>query len=216
MIRALGVLVLGLLVAAPVLADVPPPKGQKRVPLDHKIETEKEYPDYAFFTVTGGEKVTAVKLDPKNPLVIAGAGRGGRFRLCTLAAVPKDAEKKYGSEKEFHAAIAAGKVEGLIRAKGSFDSFTVVKDADKRTTVTDEYKLEKIDAKEGIVLAAKKDGGAKDPPEEESDESGDGTATAFAPRGPLWVVGMAASAAVLLAGLWLVTRCRSHRAAISD
>jgi len=38
--RALGVLTLGLMavaLATPVRADVPPPKGSKRVTLDHKI-----------------------------------------------------------------------------------------------------------------------------------------------------------------------------------
>src|SRR4051812_32315304 len=87
--RVLAVVALGgLLVAGAARADVAPPAGLKRVALDHKIETDKEYPEHTFFTVTGFDKVEAARLDPKNPLVIAGAGRGGRYRSCTLVAVP--------------------------------------------------------------------------------------------------------------------------------
>jgi hypothetical protein len=221
--RTVAVLVLGLLAAAVVRADVAPPKGLKRVTLDHKITTEKEYPDYIFFTIIGGgragpggknplggaEGVTQVKLDPKTPIVIPGAGRGaGIGRQGYLVAAPKDAGKSYGSEKEFLAAIRAGKVEGMIRAKTLLDSQATVKDTDTRTTVVQEYKLEKIDPKDGMVLTRvkegepeKKDGGKQE--EEELDP-----ATAFAPRGGVWVAGLSASLAVVLAGLWVVRRNR--------
>ena len=52
MTRLVGVLALGLLVAGAVRADVPPPKGLKRVVLDNKITTEKDFPDLAFFLVS--------------------------------------------------------------------------------------------------------------------------------------------------------------------
>lgn len=221
--RTVAVLVLGLLVAAVARADVAPPKGMKRVTLDHKITTEKEFPDYIFFTVIGGgragfggknplgaaEGVTQVKLDPKTPIVIPGASRNpGIGRQGHLVATPKDAAKAYGSEKEFLAAVRNGKVEGMIRAKTLLDSITVVKDTDTRTTVVQEYKLEKIDAKDGMVLtrvkegeAEKKDGGKQE--EEELDPQ-----TAFAPRGGVWVAGLSASLAVILGGLWVVRRNR--------
>jgi hypothetical protein len=82
-----------------------------------------------------------------------------------------------------------------------------VKDTDTRTTVVQEYKLEKLDPKDGMVLtrvkegeAEKKDGGKQ---EEELDP-----ATAFAPRGGVWVAGLSASLAVILGGLWVVRRNR--------
>src|SRR5438094_10667396 len=106
--RLLAALVVGLLTASVLVADVPPPPGFKRVTIDHKITTEKDYADYAFFTVIGKDKVTAVKLDTKTPVEILAKDRGGRFLGCTLVAVPKDAAKKYDSEKDFLAAIAAG------------------------------------------------------------------------------------------------------------
>jgi hypothetical protein len=228
--RTLGVLILGLLVVSIARADVPPPKGSKRVTLDNKITTEKEYPDYIFFTVIGGggkaggfkgdgnaaamaKGVTQVKFDPKTPIVIPGAGRSaGIGRQGHLTAVPKDAEKGYGSKDEFYAAIRAVKVEGQVRAKTNLDAITVVKDTDTRTTVVQEYKVEKVDPKDGIVLKWIKDGDAKDKQEETADETpGEPGVTAYTPRGGLWVAGMIASLGVLLAGLWLVTRCRSHR-----
>ena len=57
--RLLGVLVLGLLVAGVAHADIAPPKGQKRVVLDNKITVEKEFSDYAFFLVSGRDKIEA-------------------------------------------------------------------------------------------------------------------------------------------------------------
>jgi len=200
---------LGLLAASSANADIPPPKGLKRVQLDQKITTEKDITDYSLFTVVGGEKVEAVKLDAKTPLVISGAGRGGRFAFAQLVAVPTDSAKKYGTEKEFFAAIASGKVEGLVKAKNGFGAFTTVKDTDTRKVVVEEYTFEKIDAKEGIVLksAAKEKEPEKKSDPQESDEPGT-DATAFAPRGGVWVAGLALTAALVMGGLWLSGRNR--------
>jgi hypothetical protein len=220
---AFGVL---LVVAGVASADVAPPKGLKRVTLDNKITTDKEYPDYEFFTVIGrggvgkggfgkakgGDGVTAVKLDPKTPIEIKGAGRGaGIGRLGYLVAVPKDSGKKYASEGEFHQAIRDGKVEGLVRAKTQLDALTTIKDTDTRTTVTREYKLEKIDPKEGIVLTAvKPDGDKATPPKGEEGE--EGLAAGYAPQGGGWVAGVAATGAVVLFGLWFARRGRRELA----
>ncbi|MBA4063903.1 MAG: hypothetical protein C0501_09360 [Isosphaera sp.] len=195
--------VTGLVLAGTAAADIAPPKGLKRVVLDNTITTEKEYPDLAFFLVSGGDKVEPVKLDPKTPLVIAGEGRGGRFRFVTLQAVPKDAAKAYPTEKEFHAAVAAGKVEGQVGGKGGFGALTEVKDTDPRKVVTREWKVEKIDAKNGIVVTAAPDGTKKEPAPPKEDEE-----AVSAPRGGVWVAGLAAAAAVALTGLWLAGRRR--------
>jgi len=227
--RTLAALVLGLFVAGVAWADVPPPKGFKRVTLDNKITTEKEFPDYRFYTVIGGagkgggfkenadaaanaKGVTEVKFDPKTPIEIKGAGRNpGIGRQGHLVAVPKDAEKNYPGEKEFLAAIRLGKVEGQLRAKANFDAITTVKDSDPRAAVVMEFKVEKVDAKDGIVgkfVREEKDPDKKDPAEE-SDEAGDAPAvTAYTPRAGVWVAGLAASLAVVLAGLWLARRSR--------
>ncbi|MDB5305917.1 MAG: hypothetical protein JWO38_119 [Gemmataceae bacterium] len=206
--RTLAVLVLGTAAAGLARADVPPPPGFKRVAVEHKIATEKEYPGYLFFAISGGDKATPVKLDPKTPAVITAGG--GRYRFAALVAVPKDAAKQYETEKEFHAALAKGKVDGLLRAKTSFTAFVEIKDGDPRKTVVEEYQLEKVDAKDGIVLGRpKKEGTPKDPPQEESDEVFPGEPTAaVAPRGQLWVAGLAAFAGIAFAGLWLARRQR--------
>jgi len=39
--------VLALFAANAALADIGPPPGFKRIPAEHKITTEKEYPDYS-------------------------------------------------------------------------------------------------------------------------------------------------------------------------
>jgi hypothetical protein len=203
--RLLGVVAVAILVAGAARADVAPPKGLKRVVLDNKITTEKEYPEVAFFLLSGGDKVEPVKLDPKNPLVIEGAGRGGRYRFVQIFAVPKDAAKNYDSEKAFHEAIAKGKVEGQVKSKTGFGTLTTVKDTDPRKSVVEEYKLEKIDPKEGLVITAvaKKDPTATPPKDGEEEE-----ATAYTPRGAAWVAGLAATLGLVLTGLWVVRRNR--------
>jgi hypothetical protein len=215
MSRKLAAAVLVVVGAAAARADVPPPAGFKRVTLDHQIETDREYPEYAFFTVVGGERVAAAALAPKTPLVIAGAGRGGRGRGCSLVAVPKDAARGYATEKEFHAAVAGGKVPGLVRAKANFDSLTTVTESDPRKVVVEAYKVEKIDAKEGIVLRPVKaapapKSGSKDAPEDDPEPASreDGAVGLTAPGGG-WVAGLAAFAALALGGLWLARRGRS-------
>ncbi len=205
MSRTLLALGMALLAAHAVRADGLPPKGAKRVVADHKITTEKEFPDYAFYTVIGKGVVTAVKLDPKTPVEIPGAARGaGIGRNGYLVAVPKGAEKAYGSEKEFHAAIGAGKVEGQVRSKARLDSADTIKDTDKRDTITHEHKVEKVD-KDGIVLSTKRDVAA--PEKKDSPDAEDGV-TAYTPRGGVWVAGAASFAALTLGGLWAVGRSR--------
>lgn len=181
-------------------ADVPPPPGLKRVTVDHKIETTKEFADFTFYTIVGFEKVTEVKLDPKKPFTIEGKGRGGPFQFCTLVAVPKGAAKAYPTEKEFHAALAKDKVPGQIKAKEDFSSLTTIKSTDARTSVTLTHKLEKVSEKDGIVFAVPEKKGGK--PEEEEE--------AAQPRGGLWVAGLAATAGLVLGGLWLAGRSRGR------
>jgi hypothetical protein len=194
----LAVALVALTSAGPARADIPPPAGFKRVTVDHKIETTKEFADYAFFTVIGFEQVTAVKLDTKKAYTIEGKNRGGAFQFCELVAVPKDAAKGYATEKDFHAALAKGKVTGQIKAKEDFSSLTTLKATDARSSVTVTHKLEKVSAKDGIVFAEGKKGGGK--PEEEE--------LSGRPRGGLVVAGLAAAAGLVLGGLWLAGRSR--------
>lgn len=198
--RTTLVVALFALAVATARADVPPPPGLKRVSVDHKIETTKEFADFAFYTITGFEKVTEVKLDPKKPHTIEGKGRGGPFQFCTLVAVPKDAAKAYPTEKEFHVALSKDKVPGQIKAKEDFSSLTTLKSTDARASVTVTHKLEKVTAKDGFVFAAQEKKGAKPEVEEE----------AARPRGGLWVAGLAATAGLVLGGLWLAGRSRGR------
>jgi len=230
MTRLLAAAALGVLAAGAAHADIAPPKGMKRVPLDHKVTTEKEFPDYRFYTVLGGggkgggpkgnpaataKGVTEVKFDPKNPIEIKAADRGaGIGRQGALVAVPKDARKNYDSEEKYLAAIRLGQIDGLIRAKANFDTFTVVKDADTRTAVVYEWKVENLTAKDGFTLKhpfgdipaftrPNNGKGGNDAPDESEE---DDAAAAYVPKNGAWVAGLAAALGLALAGVWLARR----------
>src|SRR5438067_13598954 len=117
--RVLLAAVFALTIVGLARADLLPP-GRENIPINHTIETDKEHPDWVFFTLGGDGAVKAVKLDPKAPLVIPGSGGVGNgpvprpgekrtrpYRSTVLAAAPKDAAKAYPSGKAFHAALAA-------------------------------------------------------------------------------------------------------------
>jgi hypothetical protein len=223
MSRAFLALAVGLLAAAVAQADGLPPKGFKRVVVDHKITTDKEIADYTFYTVIyggkAGPKVTEVKLDPKTPIEIPGVKRTGIGRQGWLVAVPKDAAKKYDSEKAFIEAIQKSKVEGMARTKGILDSTSSVKDTDTRSTIVKEHKFEKIDGAT-IVLVTKKDegapgskkGGDKKDSADDEDEGGAPGVTAYTPRGGVLIAGLAAALAAMLGGFWLAGRTRRAKA----
>lgn len=205
--------VVGVLVGTAVgRADLRPP-GTRNVPVDHVIETDKEYPDWVFLVVhrTGA---TRANLDPKTPITIPGSdavgagpvrrpgdkeapfGLGYRSRL--LAAVPKDTAKGYATDKELFAAVADGKAAGLVRAKEVFGDHLNVKADDPRKTITRRFKVAKVDPKDGIVLEAV----AGEPGKEEEEE-------AAARPGYRWVAaGLGAAGLVGLAGLWLARSSR--------
>lgn len=222
MSRSFLVLAVGLFAAAVAQADGLPPKGFKRVVVDHKITTDKEITDYTFYTVIfggkGGPKVTEVKLDPKTPIEIPGAKRTGVGRQGWVVAVPKDAAKKYDTEKAFIEAVQKSKVEGMARTKGNLDSASSVKDTDPRSTIVREHAFDKIDGAT-IVLVTKKDEGASEPKKggdkkdsAEEDEDGAPGVSAYTPRGGLWAAGLAAALAVMLGGFWLAGRNRRAKA----
>jgi hypothetical protein len=181
-----------LLAASTATADLAVP-GIKRIPYEAKILIEKDISGYAFYAISGGDKATALKLDGKTPATIKAAG--GRYRTAELVAVPADAAKKYPTEKEFEAAVAKGKVEGLVKAKKTFDAFLGVKEADTRKSVEEEFKIVKVDAK-GITLEAVKP--AKEEPKKNApDESDEISAT---PKYGSIVSGVAAFVGLALAG----------------
>ncbi len=191
MLRSLFAVTLLMLLGSMAQADIGPPKGFKRLPLEHKITTEKDYPEFSFFAVSG-DKATPVKLDAKTPATIVAGG--GRYRSATLVAVPKDAAKKFGSEKEFLEAVVAGKVDGQVKSKQTFLAFTEVKDSDPRKLGVMSYTLEKIDLKDGIVLVGAKVEGK---PEEEQSLN--------APASRSVALGLALSALIGFTGL-VITR----------
>lgn len=212
--RFLGVLVVGLFAAAVGRADLLPP-GTKNIPINHKIETEKEYPDWVFFVVHGSGGVTPVKLAPKTPIEIPGSSGIGNgpvprpgqkertipYRASAVVAVAKDAAKDYKSEKEFHAAIEDGKVAGMLPINGHFSDHENVKVTDPRKSIDRRYLITKIDAKGGVTLEPIKNQGKQE--EEEQ--------AAATPRLFPWIAsGLAAAGGIGFIGLWLA-RLRGPR-----
>ena len=212
-----------LLLAGTALADIAPPipKGLKSVPLSHKIASAAAFPDYALFVVedafvTGTKSRTArpAKLDAKTPLTLTTSAGASVSRKFELVAVPKDAAKEYATEKEFLEAVATGKVAGLVKSKTVIagGASTNIKEGDPRKEVVVEYKLEKIDPKDGVVLTKQ----AADPnvPPPPGCDTGDEDAapSAYAPKGGAWVAGLAGALAVVFGGLWVARRGRRELA----
>jgi hypothetical protein len=207
--RLLCAAVLGLGVASVARADLLPP-GVKNIPINHTVETDKDHPDWAFFTLGGNGAVKAVTLDPKTPVVIHGSGGVGNgpvprpgekrtrpYRSTVFAAVPKDAAKGYPSEKAFQAALNEGTVPGIVQSSPLPDHERV-KDTDKRKGVDKRYKLEKVE-KAGLTLTP-----VQDPKPGGSEEE---EAAAARPWGQ-WAAGLSATLGVALGGLWVVRRRR--------
>jgi hypothetical protein len=210
---------LSLLLVGTATADIPPPipKGFKRVPLSHRITTEAEFPDYLLFTVQNVRQIretsrtaAPAKLNAKTPLTLSTGAGASVSTSYELTAVPKDAAKSYPTEKEFLKAVAEGKVAGQLTSKTLIEgsSATNIKDNDPRKEVVREYKLVKIDPKDGVVIttseAIKKNSEGQC---DEEDVALDSPVTEPA-RGGVWVAGFAASAALVFGGLWLARRGR--------
>jgi hypothetical protein len=208
--RLFCVLVVALLAAAPARADLIPP-GTRNIPVEHRIETDAEHPDWLFFVVRGSGGASKVALDPKTPIVIPGSSAVGQgpvprkgekertipYRASAVVAVPREAAKAYKTEKELLAAVDEGKVAGALALNGHFFDHTNAKANDPRKSIVKRYRLTKLDARAGATLEPVKEGG----PEEEEQ--------AAAPGSFRWVAaGLALAAAVGFAGLWLAGRAR--------
>jgi hypothetical protein len=205
--RAFLTLITVFVVAGVAAPNAGPPRT-KVLPVEHKITTEKEYADYNFYLVD--EKVVAVKFDPKNPIELK--PKAGDKYAYALVALPKDAAKAFQTEDELHQALVKdrkieGRAQTQIRFGSSFNAFQ----SDARDKAVQEHKVEKITAKDGIVLKTKtveasKDAPKKDAPKKDSPE--DDAPLAAAPRGRTWVAGLAAALGMTFGGLWLVSRGR--------
>jgi hypothetical protein len=196
-----------VLLATGVAAANAPPSPGRLIPVEHTVTTDKEYPDYDFYLIDpGNKKVVAVKFGPKNPIELkAKPGESYSYRL---AGVPKGEEKNYANEEDFHSTL--GKEGGAHQsyARRYFESSVSAALTDKRDRIVREHKVEKIDAKESIIVLTTKDVESKKDAPEDDDAPG---VSAYAPRDGTLVAGVAASLAVMLGGLWLAGRVRARR-----
>jgi hypothetical protein len=208
--------------AAPLAADVGPPPGKKLVPVTTVVEVTEELPDFVFFTLSstthyapprppdkddkdgksdeGGWRtdtsVSVVTIAPGRPAKNTGARRSGS----TLYAVPKAVADKSGDFAKLAQDIHANKVPGAAHV--IFGTTHELPVSDSRTELTVRYRAERT-PEGGIAFTPLDDtpGRLAGTAEGMADDDG-----AF----PLsWVVaGSAAALALVLAGLWLVSRAR--------
>jgi hypothetical protein len=201
-------------------ADLLPP-GTKNIPVNHRIDTDQEYPDWVFFIVHGSGGVKKVELTVKKPITIFGSGGVGNgpaprpgekprtipYRANALVAVPKDALKDYKNDKDLHAAVEDGKVPGMHAINGHFSDHENAKATDGRKSIEHRYRLTKLDAKSGATLEPIK-------PEEKSPGT---PGSSLATEGVIpdsqsmfsWIAGgLVVAALVGFAGVFLIGRSR--------
>ena len=155
-----------LVVAAVGRAGQRPP-ATRNIPVEHRIETEKDYPDWVFFVVRGSGGVKKAPLAAKSPIVIPGSSavdrdpslgrgrrRGWRCRAVpvSLVAVPKEKVNEYKTEKDLHAAIEDARITGVVVVGSTYFDHESAKAADPRKTIVQRYRLTKLDAKDGARL----------------------------------------------------------------
>jgi hypothetical protein len=207
--------------AAPLAADVGPPPGKKRVPVTTIVEVTEELPDFVFFTVSistyygappgppgkddksdkrdkGGwqtdTSVSLVTIAPGRPAKDTGAHRSGS----SLYAVPKAVADKNGDYAKLAQEIRANKVPGA--AYIGFGTTQELPVSDSRTAITVRYRAERTPSG-GITFTPLDDspGGTTESP----------PARTVRPPSHWWIAGLAASAAAVLTGLWLLARAVS-------
>jgi hypothetical protein len=200
MFRLATILALGALSAA--RADVAPPPGHQRVPVDHIIETDQTFPDQVFFVIIGADPQWSYRcqIGPETPVRIAGAARAGRAQICWLVAVPKSAAAGYLDDAAILRAILARSVPGVLKTNGFFDAFEILASPDAPAVIERRHQIRRLTPEEGIVLTTVSDSGAVG--------SSDG-ATVIQRSLLRWAVAtFAVAAAILGVGMWLRSRRR--------
>jgi hypothetical protein len=210
--------------AAPLAADVGPPPGKKLVPVTTIVEVTEELPDFVFFTVSTstyygappgppgkddkGDKrdkggwqtdtsVSVVTIAPGRPAKDTGARRSGS----SLYAVPKAVADRNGDFAKLAQEIRANKVPGAARI--GFGTTQELPVSDSRTALTVHYYAARTP--EGGIAFTPLDG-----PGERRRLADGGMVDDDDGTFPLgWVVaGGAGALALILAGLWLISRSR--------
>lgn len=203
--KLLIVLAAALLVARAATADIPPPpppKGTKYVSVNNEVVLGKDVTGYVFVQRVGQGPgaphftYNKVELAPGKAVAMPAAGR---YTYVSLLAVPQDAAKEFKTDAELFDALKANKVKG-VQSVG-FAGTDTVPDAVKGQSVTVTHTITAIGAP-GIKTKVEGEGlpPAGKPAEKDSPLTGSAPGR--------WVAVVAASAAALLGGLWVVGRGR--------
>lgn len=215
--KILALLMLGAF-AAVAVADIPPPpppKGKKYIAVSNEVVLGKDVSGYVFVQQVGmgfgDTRFSYEKLELTAAKAKAMAA-GGRRTFVNLYAVPQDTAKEFATDAELFDAIGKNKAKGAHRL--DFQSTATVSDTIKGESVKWTYTITGIDAKTGIKTNVEGEGyeepkknkkGGKDSPEDEDDSD---APAAAAPRGGMWIAGLAAFGALMLGGFWVAGRGR--------
>lgn len=207
--------------AGVAVADIPPPpppKGKKYVAVSNEVAVAKDVSGYVFVkqvnTFPGGRKPAYSKVDLKSDKATA-IPEPARRTYVVLFAVPQDAAKEFKSDEELFDALGAKKIKGVSSI--GFSSTATVSDTIKADTVKWTTTITAIDDKgikkkvegEGYEEPKKAPTTTKDGPDDEDEAPSDAPVTTVqAPRGGVWMAGLAAFAALTLGGFWLAGRTR--------
>lgn len=210
--KVLALLLLVLLTET-ATADIPPPpppKGQKYVSVNNQVVLGKGVTGYVFV-----ERVVRFSPGPQPPTFrkmklnaekATAMTAGARRTSVSLLAVSEDKAKEFKTDADLFAAL---KTNALKAPEIGFNSTTIVSDSVKGQSVEWTYTITSIDAK-AIKAKVAGDGAnaptrRRGPPDVEDAPTDSATA---APRGGVWVAGLAATLGVMLGGLWLAGRSR--------
>lgn len=118
--RAALAIVVGLLFGRPARADLPPPLPKtEHVNLTHRVETQREYPDFAFVVYRHGpfeREAQYVELTPGRPLELKGG-----YRIQTILFIcPKATASRFKNPMALAEAAMKGQVPEAVREEFEF------------------------------------------------------------------------------------------------
>lgn len=206
-------MILMLVLATFVNADVPPDPGEMRVSANLNITTEADLSDYRFF-VDFNRDLKEVEIKSKSSTIIEPMGGGARYRSGTLIAIPqkwlKDLPEKPTNEQlsTLSKSIQDKTTESIELVKHQFSN--TIKLSQRANWTYPTYQIERTG--DNLKMVKLNDISPKISLEEEAkirdggiDFSIYGISNGLTPLGYIVVIGFP-TAAIIILGIWLFRR----------